>query len=128
MSRIFDPSRKKYVKATPEEIVRQKFVRYLVSLGYPITNIATEQTFELAGRKIRADIVVYKEGEPVMIIECKAPEININSSTLEQIWRYNFVAGAKYLAMTNGQKVVLCKVEGGECIFLPKFLTWDEIV
>ncbi len=127
MAKIFDPTRKKYVKATPEEIVRQKFVKFLLSKGYPITNIRTEQTLELAGKQFRADIVVYKNSEPVMIVECKAPDVKINASTLEQAWIYNYVLEAKYLVLTNGNTILLCKVAGGQCQFLSEFLTYEQL-
>jgi hypothetical protein len=45
---IFDPIRKKYVKLTPEEWVRQNFVQYLIHEGnYPPGLIGIEVAFKL---------------------------------------------------------------------------------
>ena len=77
---ILDPLRRKYVKLTPEEWVRQNFVQYLINEGkYPLGLLGIEILFRFNKVKIRVDILVHNiSGEPVMIVECKAPDIKIN--------------------------------------------------
>ncbi len=128
MGKLFDPTRKKYIEATPEELVRQWFIKFIEAKGYPITNIKTEQQLQLAGKVFRADIVVYHNGKPVLLVECKAPHIKLSKDTLEQIWKYNYVLGAKFLVLTNGKNILFCKTKGNECDFLDKFLTWSELL
>ena len=128
MAKIFDTTRKKYVEATPEEVVRQWFIKFLESLGYPVANISTEQQLQLAGKLFRADIVVYHDGKPVMLVECKAPNVKLSRETLEQIWKYNYVLGAKFLVLTNGKNILFCKTVENDCEFLNKFLTWRELL
>lgn len=89
---------------TPEEWVRQHFVCYLIEhLDYPSGLISIEASFRLHSMLRRADILVHdRAGEPVMIVECKAPEVKINQEVFDQIINYNFSYGVRYLVVTNG--------------------------
>jgi predicted type IV restriction endonuclease len=110
---IFDFIRAKYVALTPEEWVRQHFLNYMVtSLGYPQGLIKVEASFRLNSMLRRADILVYsRSGLPVLIVECKAPEVKINQTVFDQIINYNFNYGVKFIVMTNGVKHFAAKVD-----------------
>ena len=101
---IFDPVRRRYVALTPEEWVRQHFINYLAEvLKYPKGLIRVEASFRLNKMLRRADILVCdRKGEPVMIVECKAPEVNLTRQVFEQIFNYNLSFGVRYLVVTNG--------------------------
>jgi predicted type IV restriction endonuclease len=101
---IYDELRRKYVALTPEEWVRQHFVRYLTDrLGYPPGLIRIEASFRLHSMLRRADILVHdRSGGPVLIAECKAPEVKITQEVFDQIINYNFSYGVRYLVVTNG--------------------------
>lgn len=101
---IFDSIRKKFVALTPEEWVRQHFVHYLLShRGYPAGLIAIEMPVNINGMMQRADIVAHStSGEPLLIVECKAPSITVGGDTYAQAARYNLALRAKYLVVTNG--------------------------
>jgi len=101
---IFDPIRQKFVSLTPEEWVRQHFLNYLTGhLKYPGGLIAVEASFRLNSMTRRADILIHdREGKPVMIVECKAPDIKLSQAVFDQIINYNFSYGVKYLVVTNG--------------------------
>lgn len=101
---IYDPFRRKYVALTPEEWVRQHFLNYLAEvLKYPKGLIQVEAGFRLNSMLRRADILVHdRAGQPVLIVECKAPEVKINQAVFDQIINYNFSYGVKYLVVTNG--------------------------
>ncbi len=103
-SLIYDPFRRKYVALTPEEWVRQHFLNYLSEvLGYPKGLIQVEAGFRLNSMLRRADILVHdRAGQPVLIVECKAPEVKINQAVFDQIINYNFSYGVQYLVVTNG--------------------------
>lgn len=102
---IWDSVRKKYVSLTPEEWVRQNFLHYLISVKhYPASLMAVEKELRLGSLKRRGDIVVYRESLPWMIVECKAPEIEITEKTLRQILAYNVGLPARYLILTNGNR------------------------
>ncbi len=101
---IFDSIRLKYVVLTPEEWVRQNFLRYMAGvLNYPASLTGVEKQVIINGLKQRCDIVVYNRlGNPVMIAECKAPSISIGNHALEQAARYNIALKVPYLVLTNG--------------------------
>jgi hypothetical protein len=110
---ILDTLRKKYVRLTPEEWVRQNFIRYLIHEGkYPPGLIGVEVAFNLNNMKRRADILVHnRKGEPVMIIECKAPEVKIDDDIFDQIVSYNMKLKVPYLVVTNGIQHYACKID-----------------
>ncbi len=102
---IFDLVRKKYVRLTPEEWVRQHLVHYLVHhLGYPPTLFSLERNMRCKDqRQQRPDIVLYgRSAEPFMLIECKAPTIPLSTDTLGQIARYNAHFKVRLLVLSNG--------------------------
>ena len=110
---IFDELRKKYLVLTPEEWVRQHFVYFLINeKKYTISLIALEKQLTINNRKKRTDILVFnKEGNPEIIVECKAPAIKINQDTFDQIARYNLKLKANYLIVTNGLEHFYCKMD-----------------
>ncbi len=101
---IFDPVRSKYVVFTPEELVRQLFIQYLLE-EHKISkkHIAVEKQILVADRRFRFDILVFdKQAQPLMIVECKSHNVSINDDTAIQISKYNHVIKSKYICITNG--------------------------
>ena len=109
---ILDPLRRKYVKLTPEEWVRQNFVQYLINQGkYPAGLLGIEVMFRLNKLKRRVDILVHdRMGRPVMIVECKSPDIKLDEKVFEQIATYNMKFKVPYLVVTNGDRHYACKL------------------
>ncbi|WP_439184074.1 type I restriction enzyme HsdR N-terminal domain-containing protein [Carboxylicivirga taeanensis] len=101
---VFDEVRKKYVVLTPEEWVRQHFIHYLVKhLNYSPGLVAVEIPVKVNGLSQRADIVLYnKKGKPVVIVECKAPDVPVTRRVFNQAARYNTQLKVDYLIVTNG--------------------------
>ena len=108
---IFDPIRQILVIETPEEIIRQKFVRYLIDkLEVPKSKIEIEvpmSRFE-KGKRGKADIVVYgknKDGYniPIMLVECKAPNVLLIDKVWSQLYKYDNIIDAGFITLTNGQ-------------------------
>ncbi|CAN5702746.1 type I restriction enzyme HsdR N-terminal domain-containing protein [soil metagenome] len=100
---IFDEIRKKWVRLTPEEWVRQHFIQYLLQKkNYPASIIAVEKEIKLGDLKKRCDIVVYKSHVPWMIIECKEQDVVLNDAVLQQTLRYNITLQVAILVVTNG--------------------------
>ncbi|MEE4257543.1 MAG: type I restriction enzyme HsdR N-terminal domain-containing protein [Bacteroidales bacterium] len=111
--RIFDTIRKKYVACTPEEWVRQHFMHYLISVkNTPTGLIVLEKQIVYNTMTRRPDILVYdRQNKPVLIVECKAPDVPISQDTFDQIARYNSVIKAPFLVVTNGLKHYCCKMD-----------------
>jgi hypothetical protein len=103
---IFDTIRKAFVVLTPEEWVRQHFIGLLVNhLQYPKSMIKIEKQLKYIQRKKRTDIeVMTSEGTCFLIVECKAPEVKLDKSTLTQISVYNAIKKSPYVAISNGMK------------------------
>jgi predicted type IV restriction endonuclease len=101
------------VALTPEEWVRQHFINYLIGwLGYPPGLIRVEAAFRLHSMLRRADILVHdRAGEPVLIVECKAPEVKITQEVFDQIINYNFSYEVRYLVVTNGITHFAAKID-----------------
>ena len=116
---IFDNLRKKYMVLTPEEWVRQHFVQFLIEeKNYPPSLIAIEKQVLVNNLKKRSDILVFnKEGNPDIIVECKAPKIKITQTTFDQIARYNSTLNANFLVVTNGLNHFYCKMDFESMIF-----------
>ena len=103
---IFDQLRKKWVKLTDEEWVRQNFVQYLIREGgYAAGLILVEGFFEWNGLKKRADIIVHnRKGEPILIVECKSTEVEIDDNVHDQLGEYNKNFQVPYVLFTNGYR------------------------
>ncbi|MBQ3187710.1 MAG: type I restriction enzyme HsdR N-terminal domain-containing protein [Alistipes sp.] len=104
---IWCETRRQWLMLTPEEWVRRHLVGYLVQqCGVAPLSIVEEYPVPLNGQPQRADVVVVDgEGKPFWVAECKAPEIELDDSVLEQAMRYNAVLKARYVLITNGLKL-----------------------
>lgn len=110
---IFDTVRKKYILLTPEEWVRQNFVKYLIEeKNYPSSLIAIEMGIDVKQTKKRCDIVLYtNKGKASVIVECKAPSVKITQDTFDQIARYNLTLNTEFLIVTNGLQHYTCTMD-----------------
>lgn len=135
LRRIFDPLRGKFVALTPEEWVRAHFTAFLTDhLGYPAALMANEVSLTLNGTGRRCDTVLFtREGlHPRMIIEYKAPHIEINRKVFDQIARYNMVLRAPYLIVSNGLHHYCLKIDYSspqtpQARFLPDLPPYSEL-
>lgn len=110
---IFDKLRRKYVVLTPEEWVRQNFIRYLVEhRNYPVGLISVERGFDLYKTKKRSDILIFNSvGKPWVLVECKAPSVVVNELWFDQAFAYNLSIKASYIMLTNGISHFCMKVK-----------------
>lgn len=101
---VFDPLRRRFVALTPEEEVRQKVLYLLVEhLKVPSGLVAVEYSVKVNRMDKRADAVVFdQEGQPLMIVECKAADVKITEKVLDQAIRYHSALKPKYLLLFNG--------------------------
>lgn len=128
---IYDGLRRKWLVLTPEEWVRQHFVKYLIEqLGYPASHIANEVALNLNSTQKRCDTLVYgNDLKPLLLVEYKEEKVKITQQVFDQIARYNSVLGAPYLVVTNGRRVFCChfQPEGLKYEFLPSIPTYAEL-
>ena len=128
---IFDFLRRKYVALTPEEWVRQHFEHFLIEQkGYPKGLLANEVELRVGEKKLRCDSLLYdKAMQPQMIIEYKAPEVEITQQVFDQISVYNRLLHVDYLVISNGLQHFCCRMdyEKHSWEFLPEIPSYDVL-
>lgn len=104
MSTVYDPLRRKEVALTPEEGVRQAVIAWLRdTVGIPEIRMQSEWPFKYNGKTFRADIVAFDRNlNPEILVECKAPDVMIDATVIDQVIRYVRVLKVKNIVVTNG--------------------------
>lgn len=130
--RVFDPLRKRWIKLTPEEWVRQHFTNFLIHhKHYPATLLANEVGLSLNGSIRRCDTVLYhREGLlPRMIIEYKAAHVAITEAVFRQVCAYNSQLKADYVVVTNGINHYVCMIDHANqtYCYLPAIPDYTEL-
>lgn len=110
---IFDVLRKKFILLTPEEWVRQHCIHFLLNeKNYPLQLLNAEKEIRVHSLSKRYDLVGFNpDGSIKLIVECKAPSVNITQETFDQIARYNLALKAEFLMLSNGQNHYFCKLD-----------------
>ncbi len=128
---IFDEIRRRFVLLTPEEWVRQHVIRYLeTARQFPHALISIEKGFSRLRVKLRYDLLVFdRKGKPLMIVECKAPGVEIDQRSFDQASRYNQHHKAPFMLITNGRKHFCCRIhpESREYQFLQEIPLFSEM-
>lgn len=132
-SKLFDRVRKKWVEATPEEVIRQNLIEKMVEeLGYPLSLLAVERELSQLPHlqlthlseipKRRADLIVFAKNIhptyplfPLLMVECKA--INLTPKFAGQVVGYNASVRAPFLALANGEKILTGHFDRGSGLF-----------
>jgi type I site-specific restriction endonuclease len=127
---VWDPLRKKEVALTPEERVRQWCINVLSQqMQVPMHMMMSEAGFKLGEKQYRADILVYdRKAQPLMVVECKRPEVELTQEVLDQAIRYNMVLNVRYMIITNGTKTFICHKQGGKFAFIENVPTYNEMI
>lgn len=129
---IWDATRRRYVVLTPEEWVRQHFVAFLVAhRGYPAGRIGNEISLTLNGMPRRCDTIVYDaQGNPLALVEYKAPHVTITQGTFDQIVRYNSQFLVPYIIVSNGLTHYCCHIDytTRTHTFLPDIPTYNDMM
>ena len=127
---IWDPLRKKEVALTPEEHVRQWFIGVLTrQMSVPQHLMMSEAGFKLGDKQFRADILVYDRlARPLMVVECKRPEVELTREVLDQAIRYNMVLNVKYMAITNGHKTFIFEKRDNQFAQCTQVPVYNEMI
>jgi hypothetical protein len=122
--------RKKKILLTPEEWVRQHLIHFFISeLSYPKGLMSIEKALQVQQLAKRADLVVHgNDGKPVLLVECKAPQVPLNEQTFIQMSNYNRQLQSRYVIASNGILHIVCKIdEFGKISLKEEFPTWSEL-
>ena len=127
---VWDPLQKKSVRLTPEEEVRQWFISVLhEGMKVPEHMMGSEVAFQWNGRDYRADIVVYdRSAHPLMVVECKRPEVELSQEVVDQDIRYNNALDVRYIVITNGLKTFMFERKEEGFSFVEKAPLWEEML
>lgn len=127
---IFDRIRKKFVRLTPEEWVRQHTIHFLIdTLKYPLSLINVEREIKIHNTRKRYDLVIYNpDGTLFLVVECKSYKTTISQATFDQIARYNLILQSQYLMVTNGLNHYYCVMnyEHKSYSFMEKLPDWHK--
>lgn len=129
---VWDTLRKTNVELTEEEKVRQWFISVLrdeLKVPEHMMKSEVEMHFGVAGKKYRADIVIFnKNAEPLAIIECKKPEVKLTAETLRQALRYDMVLDVAYIIITNGRQTYAVRKKKDSIFYLDHLPSYEEMI
>ncbi len=128
---IFDIVRKRFVTLTPEEWVRQHVIHFLSSeKSVPLSLMAVEKSLKINTLVKRADVVVHeRSGRALMLVECKAPGVQVTQQVFDQAARYDMVFHVNFLLISNGLANYCCRFDytKNTYAFLPEIPSYAEM-
>ena len=127
---VWDPLRRKSVSLTPEEEVRQWFISVLgTGMKVPEHMMMSEVALKWNGLDYRADILVYdRRAHPLLVVECKRPEVELTQEVVDQALRYNNALDVRYIVITNGLKTFMFERGPEGFTFVEKAPLWEEML
>jgi hypothetical protein len=135
---LWDPIRLCYVRATPEEKIRQKWILAMLGpLGYPKGLLAVEkgvssvlQPSFLSGSNRRFDLLCYmpgKEGlDPLLLVEFKSDDKG--DIPVQQVFGYNDLVLAPFVCVIQGEKVSVFWKEKDSIASVPFLPTYSQLI
>ena len=132
---LWDPIRSKWVRATPEEHVRQALIQKMIGpLGFPKGWIAVEKDLAslphvapLTLPNRRLDLLCYKQGmTPLLLAECKA--VDLNEDAERQLLGYNAFVKAPFLCLVNTTQTHTFWLESGHVTSVPFLPSYAQLV
>lgn len=122
-----DPIREKMVPKTREETVRQKVVSKLQrQQQVPKDMLDVEASLKHYGidSLLRPDIIINRRiakdtVEPIAVIECKAEEIPLSDSVIQQAKTYCDLLCCTYFAVTNSRETLAFAYDSGSDQYVP---------
>lgn len=125
---VLDLIRKRWLSLNPEEWVRQHVLNWMIRrLLIPENLISVERKVGSQTGK-RFDVLAYsQEGKPLLLIECKAFDVQLDMRTIRQVTEYNQHLGAGYIWITNGLQHGFLQIEDGKARPISRLPTFSEM-
>lgn len=126
---VFCRWRRRYVRLTPEEWVRQQVLQSLEdNYGYPHSLIGVEVSIEVAGLQKRCDAIVYDRAlRPLMLIEFKSEVVSLTQAVFDQAAVYNHRLCVPYLMLSNGQSSIVTQVSSEGYEYMKEIPLWSQL-
>ena len=120
---VFDVVRRRWVRLTPEEWVRQNVLNWMIGIkGYPPSLIAVEKEILLGPLTKKFDILVYDDAHsPWLMVECKSMDVPVTEKVLMQVLRYRMAVPAGVLVVTNGLETHALSLNEGKAEWLDEW-------
>ena len=129
------------VTGKPEETVRQRFIRHLHDHhGYSLGQMDQERRTMHGHRSPRADIVIWEAQEakaanktPVLVVECKAENVDIDIRDYYQGESYTRAVGCEFFVAHNERYTAVFKLVPGapgdfvQVNEIPKAADWGDV-
>ena len=140
--RLWIPLRQEWreVAGKPEESVRQHFIRHLCdNYGYALEQMAQERRTTHGHRSPRADVVIWETPKaksanktPVLVVECKAENVEIDIRDYYQGESYTRAAGGEFFIAHNARHTAVFRLIPGvpgefvQINEIPKATDWGD--
>ncbi|MBQ8101067.1 MAG: type I restriction enzyme HsdR N-terminal domain-containing protein [Paludibacteraceae bacterium] len=127
---ILCPWRRRWVKLTPEEWVRQQVLWSLETCqGYPHGRMAVEHSITVGDCRKRCDAVVFSPRlQPLCIIEFKQEQVPLGQRVLDQVAVYNRRLQVPFFIVSNGRTTSCCRVTDEGYAFLDHIPSYSELL
>jgi hypothetical protein len=129
LNNLYDPIRAQFVRATPEEKIRQQVIQKMIGeLGYPKGLIAIEKDLDTSSRRFDILCYVKKDSElrPLLLIECKADKIDEEAEA--QAFGYNQSMRAPFIALASKEGIKTLWREQGRIASVPFLPRYEQLV
>ena len=122
--------RRKYVRLTPEELVRQTTLQLLEDqYGFPHGLIGVEIPIEVVGLKKRCDAIVYNQQmQPLMLLEFKAPSVPLTQEVFDQAAIYNRTLDVPLLMLCNGRESIVAQIQPTQYQFIDHIPAYTSLL
>lgn len=126
---VFCAWRRRFVRMTPEEWVRQQVLESLETrYHYPHSLIAVEVPIEVGKLQKRCDAIVYnRQMQPLMLLEFKAETVPLTQKVLDQAAVYNRTLHVPYLLLSNGTQSIVAHVLSDRYEYLNQIPLWNQL-
>lgn len=126
---VFCAWRRRFVRMTPEEWVRQQVLESLETrYHYPHSLIAVEVPIEVGKLQKRCDAIVYNlQMQPLMLLEFKAETVPLTQKVLDQAAVYNRTLHVPYLLLSNGAQSIVAHVLSDRYEYLNQIPLWNQL-
>ena len=129
---IYDIIRKKNLVFQAEELIRQCILHYLIDeLKFSKNHIKVEKGIKVNNLYKRCDIIVYdRNGNPILLVECKSPKVKVDQKVFNQIAMYNIPLQVPFLMVSNGDQTYFCEInfKNKSYEFLEELPTYEKII
>lgn len=124
---VLCPFRRRWVRLTPEEWVRQNFLlRLETNYAYPHSLIMVEARVGIGAKRFDA-LVLSRDLNPLVLIEFKREDVTLSQAVMDQAVSYNRSFNVPYLMICNGPTTIVAHITDSGVEFLDNIPLWTQL-